>query len=168
MVTFLNISRPLRTFTIIAAIPLAGCISENGSDCTQVQQQLDSANLQITELQKNSALKVWMPIPDLAVKRGISNVTILAHAESLEIAIADNDNARLVFAHLLMLTPPQYDTALWPSLLSVAAGDPANLAILRDQLLVEVAKGTAIRDAYIALGGGLGMSLADLNTWNLM
>ena len=128
------------------------------------QAQLDSTEKKIEALLKklansSSTLSTLFSLKELAEIRR----TDIDNAIQLEKLIGNSDdNIRQAVIHLLTLTPPDYDKALWPSLVSVAKDSPKNLMLLRDQL-VELR--LPIPLAYMKSGKTLGMTDFDMSAW---
>lgn len=134
---------------------------------TTLQTQLKAAEKKIADLQfqlaQRVSLSTALPLVDLAAMRGGDT----GAAEKLESQVGDNNDARLAVIHLLAMTPAAADKVFWPSLTRVAK-DPANLILLRDQIVKLLNQGATVGKAYAEAGSQLGMTATDLRNWGAL
>lgn len=132
-----------------------------------LQAKLNTAEKKIAELQfqlaQRPSLSTALPLVNLAAMRGGDT----GAAEKLESQVGDNNDVRLAVIHLLTLTPTFADKVLWPSLTRVAK-EPANLILLRDQIMELLSQGATVSKAYAEAGSNLGMTATDIRNWGAL
>jgi regulator of replication initiation timing len=104
-----------------------------------------------------------LTVSGLARMRTAGRTTILV-VPRLEAALADRPADQIAVAEIFVMVERRYDPALWGTLATLAT-DRGGIVRFRDGLLELVAPDMPVEKVVAQIGGGLGLSAAQIDAW---
>lgn len=134
---------------------------------SRLETQLREADTEITRIKLESAhtpnLETALSLESLARARGASRVEATA-ARAADTLIGANSEARIAAAQVVSLADRRLDTALWPSMQTIARADVALLERLRDHLF-ESGNAADLPKFFISNGRNYKLAAAEIKLW---